>query len=416
MTTAEFQHALQLGLGRAVLYARSHDTTPLRDIILDACLHCYAYDIQTEGTRAPYMYDLIVGLPDRKLYSDAILASLASAGDNADGVQRFRMAALLAEDGYSGAKEALYEHFRPWHTWGDHVAPGFIDLDGIDGLVFVAKRFGAVGEHWWLDYAYEKLGKDACLDALRTAAESDADAAAFLAVVEKHEEAWAKTSARCDQTTALRYSQLATGILERSNGQLMRWGQKASDEDLKRAAQGFVAETDSARQLAHLAIFARRAFPLDPELLLPLVQESRTAKAAIQVLAHIRHPAVRDLAFALVRTQSPRRGGAIRLLVENFKPGDHATVLDWFEAESDRELLHAQGLGMLELWKRHPDEASCAQMLIRLYERGPCRFCRRSAVQLLIEAGGLTDALRAECAFDSDDDIRELAGKGDSPR
>jgi hypothetical protein len=414
LTSTEFQHALQLGLGRAVLYARSHDTTPLRDIILEACLHCYAYDLQIEGTRAPYIYDLIAELRDRDFYCNAVLASLASANDDADGVQRFRLATFFAEDGFPGAKEALYEHFQPWHTWGAHVVYGFVDLDGIEGLLFVAKKCGSAGEYWWLNRAYEKLGKEVCLDALRVAAASDADVAAFLAEVQKHEAAWANPSASRDETTTLRYPELAASILTLKKGHLMGWGMRASGEDIELAALGLVAETDPARQLAHLHLFARRPFPLGAAPILQFVHDSQTARAAILVLRHIKDPAVRDLAFQLVRARSPHRGDATDLLVENLEDGDLLKALRWFEDEDDQDFVHSLGSGLLKLYNRHHSEIAFAPILLRLYERVPCSHCRWAAVRRLTEKGVLPDALRAECAFDSNDDIRELVGKGEA--
>jgi hypothetical protein len=72
---AELRGILQLGLGRAILYAQLQDMCEFRDVILDACLHCYSYDIQIEGTRASYMHDLVGYLPDRDSYYGQVLKS-----------------------------------------------------------------------------------------------------------------------------------------------------------------------------------------------------------------------------------------------------------------------------------------------------------------------------------------------------
>src|SRR5688572_28298248 len=65
-----FQESIKAGLGRGILYARDHDVRPFRDVILDACLHCYSADPRTEGTRAGYMLELVNLLPDRQFYCD----------------------------------------------------------------------------------------------------------------------------------------------------------------------------------------------------------------------------------------------------------------------------------------------------------------------------------------------------------
>src|SRR5689334_12419237 len=104
MIEAEFRRLLHNGHGRAIQYAREHDVSGFRDLILDACLHCHAVDPICEGTRASYMYDLLELLPDRPWYVSAVLMSLPDSGDNWDAVQRFTFVGCLAEAGDATAK------------------------------------------------------------------------------------------------------------------------------------------------------------------------------------------------------------------------------------------------------------------------------------------------------------------------
>ena len=107
MNAQQFRESLHLGFGRALIYARDHDIREYRDVILDACLHCYSYDVQIEGTRADYMYELVALLPDKAFYHDAVLDALAASGDDNDAVQRFRFAARVAMDGDEHAKRMM---------------------------------------------------------------------------------------------------------------------------------------------------------------------------------------------------------------------------------------------------------------------------------------------------------------------
>jgi len=79
---SNFQELIKAGLGRGILYARDNDVRPFRDVILDACLHCYSADPQSEGTRAGYMLELVNLLPDRQFYCDEVLNSLSNSGDD----------------------------------------------------------------------------------------------------------------------------------------------------------------------------------------------------------------------------------------------------------------------------------------------------------------------------------------------
>ena len=82
MDEDQFRHLLQLGHGRAILYARDHSVEGFRNVILDACLHCRAYDAQMEGTRASYMLDLLDLMPGKGSYYDEVLNALPGSGDD----------------------------------------------------------------------------------------------------------------------------------------------------------------------------------------------------------------------------------------------------------------------------------------------------------------------------------------------
>jgi len=99
MDETEFRRLLVLGLGRVILYAREHDVCAFRDLILDACINCYAIDPQSEGTRADFMLDLVNVLPDSEFFREGVLNSLANCGDDWHAKQRFRLVTCLAQRG-----------------------------------------------------------------------------------------------------------------------------------------------------------------------------------------------------------------------------------------------------------------------------------------------------------------------------
>ncbi len=105
MNENEFQRLIHCRSGRAILYAIEHDVSAFRDMILDACLHCYAVDVQAEGTRADYMLNLVKLLPDKDFYCDRVIAALPSGGDDWNTVQRFRFAEIMASTGMSDLAE-----------------------------------------------------------------------------------------------------------------------------------------------------------------------------------------------------------------------------------------------------------------------------------------------------------------------
>jgi len=419
MNAQQFRESLHLGLGRGILYVRDHDVSEYRDVILDACLHCYSYDVQVEGTRADYMYELVRLLPDKAFYHDAVLSALAGSGDDNDAVQRFRFALRLSMDGHEYAKRMMHESYNPGPSRGESIGMNFLDMDGIQGLLFIAERMGAVllakpGESdigWIINRSKEEFGEQAAWDALRDAGRNSPNIEAYRIACEASEAELHRKDPIREEIRAMSYAELLDRVPNKFS-LLWTWGKQASDQELELAARGLLAAQDPKEKLRHLRIFNRRLFPLRPDTLITLAEgEDRLIGFnAMRALAHVSDPAVRALAFRIVKSDTGWRGEAIALLNKNFEPGDHEIVLGWFEAEQDREIRHSFGTDLREFWKQHPDEGSEVQMLKSLYENSPCSHCREFALKRLIELNALTEEMRAECAYDANDDIRDLVG------
>lgn len=170
MTTDQFRHALHSGLGRALLYARSQDVSTFHDILLDASLYCRTVDPQWEGTRAPFVLEILATLPDPAPYYDAVLRALPDDPDTWHSAHRFFIAGCLAEDGYPGARDAMYSAYQPGPSFGDHIATNFVDVDGADGLRYAAMRLGEVANGnvgLLLSHATDRFGETDAWNILR---------------------------------------------------------------------------------------------------------------------------------------------------------------------------------------------------------------------------------------------------------
>jgi len=417
MDETEFRRLLILGLGRAILFARENDVGVFRELILDACIHCHAIDPQIEGTRADFMFDLVNELPGRNHFRQAVLNSLSKCDDDWHAKQRFRFAARLAKSGDEQAKRLMYESFHPGPNMGEAIAIEFMNLDGIAGFLFAVEKIGKLlsGEPknvdfgWLMSSATEYLGEQNTFDCLREEAKQNPLVQVYLKAVETSDtksnqpsfSSWLKGAS---------YEQLKTKLPIKWPVGLGFWGKRASEEDILRAAQGLVAATELEMQRSHLAIFRQRSFPLDLSILVQFAgsPNEQVQWAALSALTQISDPAVRALAIDLVRTKARWRELAINLLRPNYQPGDHEIILDWFEAEEDMETLHTFSRGLLAFWSANPSEELHNRMLLSLYEKCPCSYCREDAVSVLLERNALPEHIRAECAWDANEDIRDL--------
>ena len=309
----------------------------------------------------------------------------------------------------------MYESYEPGPKMGEEIGIKFVQMDGIEGLLFVAEKIGellvvkpdGVDVGWLLSYSCEEFGEQETWDALRKAGAKNPRIEAYRLDAEARKRRRVEKSGVSIDAT---YEQLKQTLPEKVSFWFTNWGERASDGEIELAARGLVAARDPKEQLAHLRMFERRRFPLDIPILFSLVEveQDRVGAGAIKALAQITHPAVRELAFRLVGTRARWRGEAIDLLLKNFHPGDHAVVLAWFEAEEDLDVKHSMGFDLTDFWKEHPNEESEVPMLRALYELGPCSFCREKPVRRLMELNALTVEMRAECVFDANDEIRKL--------
>ncbi len=417
MTQAEFKRCLHLGLGRAILYAQSADVHEFQETILDSCLHCYAYDIQIEGTRAAFMHALLSFLPDRAFYEKFILESLAGCEDDRHAVQRFHLAACLASDGDGAAKRALYIHYAPGPRLGELIGVDFLELDGIEGFLFVAAKIGAlfalfpnqVDSGYLLSRAEDQFGKEAAWEALNQAATLNPNIAAYIA----HQLVEPAKRSSLPELDSLTFSQLWANEKDLHTFRFRQWGERASDDQLLAAANALVASIDPTQQTKLLHIFRLRKFPLDPNFLIQRFRSSnrQLSIAAASALAQINHASVRALALELIENTGAFRDNAVDLLSANFLPGDHQIALNWFNRESDSELLHWIGFSLLDFYKSHPEPETEPKMLHSIYEQSPCSDCRERAVRRWIEIGCLPDQIRRECEWDTNSDIRELVSE-----
>ncbi len=365
------------------------------------------------------MLELVNLLPDRQFYCDEVLNSLPHSGDDWDAVQRFHFATYLSFDGDERARRAAYESFNPGPRNGEAIAIDFLRMDGLNGLVFAAAKIGTllmsnpdeVDQGWLWSQAVDTCGEAEVLSALSEAGASDPG-------VEAYRLAAMATALRggsgLREITALSYEHLRPRLPGLRYFQVSIWGKQASTDDFELAARGLANAVTSEDQIQHLRIFSRRQFPYDPALLLRLSSSDNpdvTYSAAVG-LSNIQHPSVRTEAFRLAGNHLAGRDWAITMLDRNWRHGDHETVLNWFQEELDRDTRHRMQSGIRAFWKHHPDPATEVLMLYSLYEKGTCSFCREGVVRRLIELDLLSGSLRAECAFDASDEIRELVGAG----
>jgi len=413
-----FHHAVSLGLGRAVLQVPKQLGSEFADVILDACLRTKARDAQVEGSRAQYMLDIVRRTDNPSFYTDKVLDALSDEVDEWDALQRFQIASLLAQEGNDHARLAMPNAFerRIGSSMQDCFAGEFIILDGIPGLLFAMGRIGrglkADPERWVDDYlismAADTWGQESVWNAIEERAKTDVNVSAYVEAVKANR---LRGEYRRIAPSSVSYEQIRLMIASgKAVGILADWGQIADPAELELAASDLIREVDSARLRSYLLIFRKRAFPLgcDPLLQLAGMPDGPVPRHALSALGNIQDDKVRRLAFGLVEAGSPLRGYALKLLKNNFRPGDHELVKAWCDEEHDPEILNDFDRSLADFFSARPNDLIESQILTSFYDREPCSHCRWFIVKRLLELKRLPEDLRAESAHDCYLETREL--------
>lgn len=418
LNTAPFAHWLRIGLGRPILHLRDHDSQPYRETILDACLHDTAYDRQCEGSRAAYLFDVIVATGEPDYYRDHLLAASApEALDGDDGEQIIALLGLFAAQGDAEARAQLYRVFDAnIATERPDGATEIVETDGLAGLLAIIARLAFDPDDDWEAYrfvrdAIERSGEEETWRALRDAAAADPIVANFFALAQRGREQ-DENPVLVDREPAptADYATLRARFLAgepSAYGQLLRWVRTATDDELCLAAADVLSEDDPKRLKAYLFLFSKRSFPLDHTRLLALARhpDHFVSHQALMALSHLAHPNIRALGLALL---AEGNGGGARLLANNYQDGDFALIERLLLTWTDRDEIHALGFGLRDIAEAQQRPVAIGA-LSAAYERGPCSLCREHSVELLAAVQTLPAWLVAECQHDANKHLREMA-------
>ncbi|MHB8748871.1 MAG: hypothetical protein ACYDBJ_06750 [Aggregatilineales bacterium] len=445
---ADLEHMLRAGLGRAVSHIKQHDPIPLRQTILNACLHNVAFDRQLEGSRVVYLFDILDATHEVEFYRPQILSTLDMLNETADEhdvALLYNLTQMFAQRGDAEARAAIYRKFDAIPGLGGFDgANAIIDLDGLNGFQHVAERLRkhllangdefVLGENvYFLDEKLAEIFKTCVSEAEIAEVWAEQGKELYIAgyVTAVVAETGIPTTVAGPKPTDLAsvgYDEIKSLIENPKGGNgwhVWKWGKQAGDEDILRAAHDLLAETDSKRLLLYLDIFRKRAFPLEPAKLITLARNGhdpleiwgenrneadRLALWALNALENVAHSSVR--VFAL---EGINAGYLIErmvgLLQRNFVEGDWAMIQELTERDLDPDKYHWLGFSVLDVFDQNPSDTTVGSLL-NLYEKGLCSDCRYRIVERLYRLNAIPDWMREECLYDANLDLREAARNG----
>jgi hypothetical protein len=420
LTTAAFAAALRTGHGRAMQQVASYGPNGFEDEITQACVSCLSYDPQCEAQRAPWLFSIV----DRAKLNKRVLQAIEAVADatlpenQCDMSHRSAILRELASAGSEDARSLLYRSLaRLSHTSDVIGADQILALDGVDGLIHVARRLGQwlrTDPGFWVDdYPSEQFdsltGIEGGLAALEREAAFDSDIANYLACMRKTRQGRSASPDRFD-TTAYTGAEIVAHISKNPADQchwFRRWGAKAASGHLDTVFAALMASEEPEHVKRLLGCFAKKGVPRFDSRLLPWIAhpDEQIRWAAVKAVAPLTHGELRQAAMRLLTAGDLANG--VTLLVNNFEASDFAMCAEYLAPLHDADQAHRLVGELLDLCEAHPDSGA-SHCLLYVYELSPCSICRKRALKALIDTNAAPAWVLTEAAHDADPDTRAL--------
>ena len=407
MTKKEFKRYMCQGLGRCYTHLRdTDDKEKYKDIVLWGCLHSLSYDIQVEGTRAPYVYELTQLFDDDEYFIAAIVEKIKKLSSRYHYDQLSHLSNILSKFAKKGSREALdalldqrekylnaligkrifrgYDHIRDYF---EIISISIIPLVEISDLLSDFGRLFMENSHYnadefdWFCICLENhYGKSRLSSLLKSESKENNLVSAF-------RDSYVKEIASKNKTVR----------------------RKRSPEDIEELADKLLAEPDldeKAEILFRLSL--KKSVPA--RIHKDIIEYSKSehyelSESAIYTLTNCQSDAVHD--FALSILDSDRKIHAIEMLLMNYRPEDDERLFseiqkykidyddayNWHSVTSKIVTVYFSGVKLPRKY------------IMYVYNNTLCSYCRANAVESFSKRRMLTEEMAEECRYDSNGDI-----------
>ena len=407
MTKKDFKRYMCQGLGRCYTHLRdTDDKEKYKDIVLWGCLHSLSWDSQTEGTRAPYVYELTQLFNDDEYFIAPIVEKFKKFPNCPQYDQLSHLSNILSKFAEKGNREALdalleqrgkylsaliekrtfkkYDYIRDYFEIISIAIIPFVEiLDLISdfGRLFTENSHYNADEFDWFCICLENhYGKSNLASLLK------------------------KESKENNLISVFRDSYIKE--ISSKNKTVRR---KRSPEDIEELADKLLSKPDlDEKEEILFRLSLKKNIPT--RIHKDIIEYSKSehyelSESAIYALTNCRSDDVHD--FALSILDSDRKIHAIEMLLMNYRPEDDERLFsdiqnykidyddayNWHSVTGKIVTVYFSGVKLPRKYIMH------------VYNNTLCSYCRANAVESLSKRGMLTDEMIEECRYDSNDDI-----------
>ncbi len=414
-----FLNSIKLGTGEAYLILKENSKIDFSNLIIKGAIYNYAYDPQSEGSRAKYIFGLIK-ISEQK---DKIVAKLFSKliefkEGGCDLYQLCDLMTYLYKDGYTDARKFVnIRYYRNrLEEYGYCGAKELMEIDGLNGVLKVAEYVGEIlfndkeeKEGSWIVDEFQRKNKTINVyEFLKEKGKKNEYIQSYYNEITKNKPEVYK------RTKKIRFTyELVTKKLK-NNEFFIVLEERANDltnQEVEKLANDFLDSKNNREKERYLIFFSNRKFPFDYAPLFKLVKgrklrKWRLVEFAASSLAFFKSPEIRNFAIEKINgTKNPC--DYLPLLISNYKKGDNKLLVEIISRSNNFDFIHSLIDGIIGIYKKNKTK-ECKEPLIAMYNKINCGIHRRSIIEILIENNVLDNKIFNEIKYDSDDDVRKL--------
>lgn len=432
----DFEHYLQAGHGRAYMIAKA-DPERYREKIMSACRKDYAYDMQSEGSRAFLTYDLISLFDDPTPFIEAIKESYKDPVADEDWKQICYLTDLLlffeqrktVINKYKQLEKNLYSDelhdMVPLCQPFEYVAIKLIEDSSIKVIWNVANDIGKwflsrtedpqrlASQFLWFDGILEdELGEDRFDELLKYNSDSDG-VKEYVRIMSLPRE-YGRIDRVKNATSGIVMSWIRKEPKIERSEMLERGLMTMSSAEALKLAEQFTMETDTDIKASIASVFTsgKYRWPLDAGILIECgtSDNKRLAKEVNTALSLLKDERLHDYATDLL--QKGFDSDAISILINNIRKSDESLILSLLEELPITEENEGDWHGIASDIGSNGDNPELPESLLTwAYESTLCSWCRKIIVEKMINRGMLTAEIKEELLWDANLDISKMIDK-----
>ncbi len=387
LSKREFERAVKLGLGRAVLHVRDYGDEGMEDILKTAIKHFYLYDEMFETCRSWWIYLLLKHSGKLGKYAVFFFEVLKKEEHSmSTHAYHTKLAGLFFEDGFEQFRPIIIELAKRLirdKTYNSTGANELIDNAAWTGFKLAIIELCKAGIDVAYDdctcndifeYAESKLGSSEVEDCLKELEQKSPEVKVFREAVAT----W-KDDARCSEPQ--KSVPTLKEILDLSKGEgasknrvlFMRFGRIASEHDLERVFSTLMNTHSVEEQLCLLEVFSWRKPPRVTAKFISLLDSSdkNVVRACVGALSKCTEKRVREKALSMLKSSNEDHWPyAIELLRKNFLVPDATLILSALNQMKNPDNIHWSGI-LIDKIAKENNHTELAECFLWLYEFGP---------------------------------------------